>query len=258
MEPFEVVHYKLDNLIKGKLDSMTSMGVWLGKSLVSDEHIIGTPSGIRKCRSCYRRPEKQRWEKSILDSFKGVPWQPKGDGVEMRKEPTEGGKRGVYITVDRQVRHGSTKGCPGCEVSYGENPKPHNAECRARFAKLLGRDAGSPAPAEEGHQDAGSAAPMDLESGGQKDDAALKRESLYPPSEAKRAKSSDGGERRVTEESGGQSRSGVQRGAPRIRGRERVDPPGTRPRERGEPLREEDQASRASRREAVAQRPGGD
>ena len=74
-----------------------------------------------------------------MDSFKGVPWQLKGEGVEMRKET-----RGVYITVDRQVRHGSAKGCPGCEVSYGENPKPHNAECRARFEKLLGREAGRP------------------------------------------------------------------------------------------------------------------
>ena len=42
VEPFEVVHYKQDNLVKGKLDSMTmTVGVWLGKSLASDGHTLG-------------------------------------------------------------------------------------------------------------------------------------------------------------------------------------------------------------------------
>ena len=60
VEPFEVVHYKVES--PGKMDAQTAVGVWLGKSLASDEHLIGTQQGIRRCRSCFRRPEAKRWE----------------------------------------------------------------------------------------------------------------------------------------------------------------------------------------------------
>ena len=46
---------------------------------------------------------------------------------------------GVYITLERQIKYGRTKGCPGCETA----PKKHSAECRARFEKLLAEE---PAP----------------------------------------------------------------------------------------------------------------
>ena len=32
-----------------------------GTSLASDEHCVGTSAGVRRCRSIWRRPEKQRW-----------------------------------------------------------------------------------------------------------------------------------------------------------------------------------------------------
>ena len=47
----EIVHYKLEAERVGKLDPQASVGVWLGKSLSSDEHLIGTSQGIRRCRS---------------------------------------------------------------------------------------------------------------------------------------------------------------------------------------------------------------
>ena len=78
VEPLETVHYKLETKLKGKLDKQTAIGVWLGKSLSSDEHFIGTDQGIRRCRTVYRRPEGQRWRKDILLKIKGVPWQPRG------------------------------------------------------------------------------------------------------------------------------------------------------------------------------------
>ena len=43
VEPFEVVHYKIEKSKKGKLDAQTAVGVWIGwigKSLNSDEHYI--------------------------------------------------------------------------------------------------------------------------------------------------------------------------------------------------------------------------
>ena len=51
--------------------------------------------------------------------------------------------RGVYITLERQIKYGRTKGCPGCETAYGEAPKKHSPGSRARFEKLLAEE---PAP----------------------------------------------------------------------------------------------------------------
>jgi hypothetical protein len=38
----EVSHFKLADDKKGKLDAQSAVGVWLGKSLNSDEHYLGT------------------------------------------------------------------------------------------------------------------------------------------------------------------------------------------------------------------------
>ena len=68
-EGFETVHYKVASTQKGKLDPQSAIGVWLGKSLMSDEHLIGTDQGIRRCRSIWRRPENKRWEKKTFEGF---------------------------------------------------------------------------------------------------------------------------------------------------------------------------------------------
>ena len=75
VEQFEIVHYKLED--EGKADPQTGVGVWLGKTLGSDEHLLGAADGVRKCRSAFRRPEGKRWDRTVLDRMKGVPWQPK-------------------------------------------------------------------------------------------------------------------------------------------------------------------------------------
>ena len=131
-ECFEVVHYKLADSQRGKLDAQSAIGVWLGKSLQSDEHYIGTTDGIRRCRSIWRRPENRRWSLEHLDKMKGSPWQPRGVPTVMPGTPggvvapgTPGRQRSVYITLDRQTRHGPTPECPGCSCSV-EDQKPHN------------------------------------------------------------------------------------------------------------------------------------
>ena len=48
-----------------KLDDRWSLGLWLGKSLALDEHHVGTSAGVRRCRSIWRRPEKQRWDRKM-------------------------------------------------------------------------------------------------------------------------------------------------------------------------------------------------
>ena len=59
----EVVHFRDPGKAADmpKLDDRWNLGLWLGKSLASDEHYVGTSAGVRRCRSIWRRPERQRW-----------------------------------------------------------------------------------------------------------------------------------------------------------------------------------------------------
>ena len=157
-EGFETVHYKVASTQKGKLDPQSSIGVWLCKSLMSDEHLIGTDQGIRRCRSIWRRPENKRWEKKTFEGFKGLPWQPRGELTAVPGTPSlpapgtpGGGRRGVYITLALQEKHGQTPGCPGCFTTH-DQPKPRSKECRQRFEEIVGKErqqsAGGPAAAD--------------------------------------------------------------------------------------------------------------
>ena len=185
VEALETVQYKIDKDRRGKLDPQTSIGIWLGKSLQSDEHLIGTDLGIRRCRSVWRRAGPKRWDLSKLKAVVGTPWQPKGDATMVPGTPgavapgTPGEslarrERSVYITLDRQIKHGPTPGCPGCHCD-ADNPKPRNPECRERFSKLYpkasetlegkpGADAGGtahPGSSENSPMDADSPAPAE-------------------------------------------------------------------------------------------------
>ena len=141
VEPFDTVHYKIENKLKGKLDKQAAdrCGNLAGQvPMSSDEHFIGTDQGIRRCRSVHRRPEAQRWKKEILLKIRGMPWQPRGTPtvVPGTPDPIRRKPRSVYITAARQIKHGATPGCPGRFCS-DENPKPHNTERRRRFEQVF-------------------------------------------------------------------------------------------------------------------------
>jgi hypothetical protein len=127
----EVVHYKdpAKSSELPKLDSRWSLGVWLGKSLASDEHFVGTDSGVHRCRSIWRQTESRRWDVKFLDRFIGDPWNPKPLAVER-------GPRGVYISLNRQIKYGGTPGCTAC---FG-HAKQHTPECRKRFEELTANE----------------------------------------------------------------------------------------------------------------------
>ena len=42
---------------KGKLASKWEVGIWLGRSTVTNEHLVGCPTGVIKVRTVKRRPE---------------------------------------------------------------------------------------------------------------------------------------------------------------------------------------------------------
>ena len=68
-----------------------------------------TSAGVRRCRSIWRRPEKQRWDKKMLTDMNGEPWNPTGHHQDRPPQV-----RGVYITLERQIKYGCTKGCAAC------------------------------------------------------------------------------------------------------------------------------------------------
>ena len=139
------------------LDDRWNLGLWLGKSLVSDEHRVGTSAGVRRCRSIWRRPEKQRWDRKMLTEMNGEPWNPTAHHQDRPPQV-----RGVYIALERQIKHGGTKGCAAC---FG-NAKVHSEECRARFQDIVDDEAAQTAAAsasepnvEMHEQAAGGSAP---------------------------------------------------------------------------------------------------
>ena len=91
----ETVHNKLAIDTIGKADDRWSVGIWVGKTLRADEHLVGTSGGVKTCRSIWRRPEGKRFDKNALDRMVGSPWDPVPSTVREVKP------RSVYITYDR-------------------------------------------------------------------------------------------------------------------------------------------------------------
>ena len=82
----------------------------------------------------------------------------------------------MYITVERQIKHGPTPGCPGCHCS-DDDPKKHSKACRLRFESIYQKggegeaDAGGPAQSA----DAGSTAQESEAATGSTDKKGTKR-----------------------------------------------------------------------------------
>ena len=126
-----------------KLDDRWSVGLWLGKSVASDEHNVGTSAGVRRCRSIWRPSEKQRWDRKMLTETNGEPWNP----VQPKDKAPQ--VRGVYITLECQIKHGGTKDCSAC---FG-HAKVHSLECRARFQDIVDNEAAQTAVASASEPD---------------------------------------------------------------------------------------------------------
>ena len=98
----EVVHFRDPGKPADmpKLDNRWNRGLWLGESLASDEHYVGTSAGVRRCRSNWRRPEKQRWDRKILTEMNGEPWNPV---PQKEKQPKKRAKALQFFTLQNTV-----------------------------------------------------------------------------------------------------------------------------------------------------------
>ena len=116
---------------EGKLGSPWDLGMWLGRSTRTNEHLVGTRVGVIKARTVKRRPETLKWDRELYDAMNFVPWLIDGPIArpEARWEPTLGCK----ACYEEEI---------GSETS-GTDRSTTPLECAAKhanFRKLASRD----------------------------------------------------------------------------------------------------------------------
>ena len=124
----EQVHYKLSGHPSSRVEPRWELGAWVGKTELTDEHLLGTLSGIRNSRTIYRLPKSHCYSKDALDRIVGTPTNPKPDGTV--RDPVV---RRQYITQRWVDEHGVTPGCPCFE---GRGTMSHSETCRKRFESI--------------------------------------------------------------------------------------------------------------------------
>ena len=124
----EQVHYKLSGHPSSRVQPRWELGAWVGKTELTDEHLLGTLSGIRNSRTIYRLPKSHCYNKDALDRIVGTPANPKPEGAA--KDPQI---RRPYITQRWVDEHGVTPGCSRCE---GRGTMTYSEACRRRFDEI--------------------------------------------------------------------------------------------------------------------------
>ena len=109
----ETIHHKEPAKVIDKLD---------------DKWHVGTNAGGHAMQ--VNLAAAQRGAVDAKDEFVGTPCAPT-PAIDAMRMPQV---RGVYITLDRQIKHGGTKGCP----AFCGQAKVHSAECHARFWSVVG------------------------------------------------------------------------------------------------------------------------
>ena len=127
----------------------------------NSEVIVATETGeVVGARSIKRMTPDKRWDKEMVQSIKGVPWNLSGVTAEAEvvfEHNPDPGPQPVpmpenYMPIPRRIRinkpdleqHGYTEGCAGCNASkIGRTPRGHSELCRNRLMEALrGTDAG--------------------------------------------------------------------------------------------------------------------
>ncbi|CAK0858494.1 unnamed protein product [Prorocentrum cordatum] len=111
-----------------RLATAWTLGIWLGRATDTDEHIVGTPTGIVKARTVKRRPKEQQWEKGPFNAMVFPIWS-QNDLKEVR---------------DTLAGWTPTQGCQACEdeqapVRRVGRPRAHTTARLQRQAEFKRR-----------------------------------------------------------------------------------------------------------------------
>ena len=76
--------------------------MWLGFIDHTNEHLIGTPKGVLKCRAIRRHDASEQFDARMIEDLKGTPWKPV-PGRESLKVPTNIEENGNILDDDGNV-----------------------------------------------------------------------------------------------------------------------------------------------------------
>ena len=160
----ESVLFKLPKVqdMPGDFRDRFDQGVWLGCTIRSGEHVVGTKNGVHTVSAVMRRAQDERWSAEAVQQIKGTPKEPvPGSGSGRMKayskirdsaegkapEPSprrswedEPEVRVWHIFKKDVIKFGQTPGCPGCRALMSSGSRyraKHTNECRARIEEEL-------------------------------------------------------------------------------------------------------------------------
>ena len=120
-------------------------GMWLGRDTEADEVIIGTEHGVTKVRTVRRLQPSLQWQKEIVQMFRALPWDPKGEGKDAITE---------FVLPQNLTATGRVKEPPGLAREPMDDvleTQPQTAsEEREAEVEPLSSPTGSKRSAEEG------------------------------------------------------------------------------------------------------------
>ena len=120
MSKFESLLLNFGEAVLAK-DSGAQEGIWTGRSTRTNEHLVGTRTGVTRATTVKRRPETLKWDRELYEAMNFVPWLI--DGPVARPE----------------VGWTPTPGCKACDeessgVKRRGRPFNHTPECAERQA----------------------------------------------------------------------------------------------------------------------------
>ena len=147
----------------GKFEDRWEIGIWVGITMRTGEHLVATCQGVFRVSAIMRRPADQRWSEELVKSMKGTPEEPL-PGSNSRRIPAFANKykeanlekiayapmpateeeqdpRRAKIQKEDIETYGPSEKCHGCKAQVtGKYRSKHTDECRSRFEKILAQD----------------------------------------------------------------------------------------------------------------------
>ena len=104
-----------------KGDAVFIKGVWVGRSDLSDEHIVLTPGGRVFSRTIRRLEPSRRHDAGFLDNVKGLPWDAQ-DGIVRGQQRKESAPP-PPILVGENTQNDNPDMPDKTEATHSETPK---------------------------------------------------------------------------------------------------------------------------------------
>ena len=143
-----VLYLPLKVVRRSKGDTAMKYGIWLGVIERTEEVLIGTRQGVVKCRTVTRLPDGEKWRADVIESMKGLPWEPvpgrqsatipvaiqeNGDVIADEAEAKQMQRRDnaeededimrhgvtpdkMHVSRKAIAKYGKTEGCPACDA----------------------------------------------------------------------------------------------------------------------------------------------